>query len=182
MENTQKHLSIYIAERCHANDKDSDELYYHAFLMLVDEATQSPTIYEQLHFVDGEDLKLKAYALHGIYIPEQDPDRYKNLCVFPIVGGDETYMLEMWSHALKYAFYVQNLLDFKFDKQGYKHDPQSLNCRKMVIATLRNLGIETDPKHHFAQAAGTQNLDEIPLGRIFRHDDFQRNLKTTHML
>lgn len=181
MEKEQKHLSIYIAERYHPNDKDPEDVYYHAFLMLVDEATQPPTIHEQLHFVDGEDLQLEARAMRGIHIPEEEPDRYQNLRVSPIIGGDEAYMLEMWNHALKYAFYIK-AEELKFDKEGYKHDPEALNCRKMVIATLRNLGIETDPKHHFAQAAGTQNLDEIPLGQLFRHDEAQKSLKTARML
>ncbi len=149
-----KHYAIYTAEREEHEQDDPTDTWHHAFLMLVDETDGTPTILQQLHFVDGENDMLTPNVREGISDPEEFPDRFKGVKVFKEEEGDEAEMLHLWNHFLRTALYLQ-VQDWQMDEDGYKHDPETLNCRTAVMATLLSGGLDKAPET-FVEEAGTR--------------------------
>lgn len=83
-----KHYAIYTAEREEHEQDDPTDTWHHAFLMLVDETDGTPTILQQLHFVDGENDMLTPNVREGISDPEEFPDRFKGVKVFKEEEGE----------------------------------------------------------------------------------------------
>ncbi len=174
--NLRSKLAIYIGEREETDCNSPDDNWHHTFLMLVDETTLPITILQQLHFdADSEnDYSLTPIALVGTSNPNQYPDRFKNVSIFPVLGGNVGNIVNVWNDALSYAFYLKHM-GIPFDVTGYKFVKDAVNCRAGVIATLNSIGIEY-ARGCYVGDAGTTCKD-IPLSKHFR-DAYKSNTES----
>lgn len=164
--NLRAKLAIYIGEREETDCCSPDYNWHHTFLMLVDETTCPVTILQQLHFdADPDnDYSLVPIALEGTSNPNQYPERFKNVSVFPVLGGNFADILNIWNDALSYSFYLKHM-GIPFDTTGYKFVEDAVNCRAGVIATLNSIGIDY-ARGYYAGNAGT-SCKIIPLNKGF---------------
>lgn len=158
-EDKEAKYAIYIAERLEREMGDQLDTWYHTFLLLVDETTEPVTVLQQLHYNDD---------IHGNLLPNvrmglSDPDKFKDVLVYPLVGGRAKEILEGWNAALSFAFYLKHS-NIPFG-DNYKYGEMHVNCRAAIIATLKSIGIDTD-ESSYAQKAGVYCQD-IPVSKIF---------------
>ena len=156
-------LAIYVAERLEHEENDPSDNWYHTFLILVDEATGPLHILQQLHYNDGPNLSLLPNVRLGVALSRRQALEFREVMAEKVFEGTSEEVLLRWNYALGYATYLK-YSDISFGL-GYKHDPDAVNCRSAVIATLKNIGIDYD-RRHYAQQAG-ESCRVIPLGRVF---------------
>jgi hypothetical protein len=153
VDHRDKKYSIYIAERLERELSDPSDRWYHAFLMLVDETNQPVTIVQQLHFNDQMNARGKPFLFPNARVGIASHERFKDVLVYPLIGGKSEDILGIWNGALGIA----NLLlheKIPFD-ENYKHGEYSPNCRAAVIAIVRAMGFDYH-EECFAQTAGSK--------------------------
>lgn len=165
-------LAIFVAERLEAEPNNPNDTWYHSFLLLVDKTKDPVTILQQLHFKDEAPESqvsvpkiLEPLALRGISDPMKYPERFKGIKISPIAEGSTDEILGKWNDILAYAFYLKTE-EIPFSVEGYKHDPESVNCRFGIVAVLAAIGIEFSPNHYAAEA-GTRSPRLSALSKAF---------------
>jgi len=155
-----KKLAIYIVERevtpkkpktsSEAVEIKSRENWFHTSLMLVDETGDKIAVLQELHYSDLDNI-FYPNVTRGI-----SPRVFNNpleINVFPVIGGDELHMMNMWNRILAHASFVKDS-EIHFG-DGYKTDPFSSNCREGIIKALHSVGITSHLKM-YKGVAGTQ--------------------------
>lgn len=171
----QKNLAIYLAEREEVPVRSDDDFVFHSFLLLIDESMRPVSILQQLHFTDAEDPYTKElYLLPNARLGVSQDRVLDRVYAYPIIGGREYDVLEMWNYALSYASYVKVMKpEFSLD---YIDNPEAVNCRAGLMATLQALGI--DIGHDLFKQKGGTECRELPLGAVFEHNSKKQNTRT----
>ncbi len=146
---------IYIAERPAKDIGDGYGSGAHTFLMLVEEGDGGQvTIHQQLHFMnDTVHHRLFPSARQGISDPEVYPHRFKGIYVTPVLAGGPQ-VVGVWNNILNSAFVLGNTETLTL-ADNFRSAKDALNCRAIVMALLKSVGIETG-KDHYAREAGTE--------------------------
>jgi len=154
---TQRQLSIYIAEFPGNAQEGNNEERFHPALLLVDEGQEGLEVLQQLHFndyaetlmdeLDGN-IKMVPNARKGM----KETTKSKIAHLYPIIGGYECDTMHAWNHMLEHALIVKkaNLL---FDYND-RHLPHANNCRAGIVSALRSIGIDVEDEF-YKNDAGT---------------------------
>lgn len=153
IDHADKKYAIYIAERLESEPGNKNDRWYHTFLMLVDETQQPLKVIQQLHFNDQIGDRGHATLFANARVGISGHDRFKDVLVYPLIGGASDAILGVWNGALAIAQIIKHE-NIPFD-ENYKHGAESPNCRAAVIAVLRAMGFEYQ-QEYFAQDAGTR--------------------------
>ncbi len=150
----ERKMSIYIAEFPNRNE---DTTRYHTALFLVDEGSDEPEVVQQLHYNDHANdlmdelqgiIRIVPNIRHGL----KSKTSLGDLHVYPIIGGHETDMLQMWNHILAHSIEVRSQ-ELLFDYHD-RNLPHANNCRAGIISALASIGIGVEDEY-YASDAGT---------------------------
>ena len=146
---------IYIAERPAKDIGDGYGSGAHTFLMLVEEGESGlVTIHQQLHFMnDTVHHRLFPSARQGISDPQAYPHRFKEIYVTPVLDGG-LQVVGVWNNILNSAFVIGSIETLTL-ADDFRKAKDALNCRAIVMALLKSVGIETT-KDDYAREAGTE--------------------------
>ena len=156
----EKKLAIYVGEREEKPAKRDEDIAFHTFLMLIDETQRPVEILQQLHFNDLYDPRADKYTvLPNARLGMSHERALDGVRAYPLIGGCEYDVMEMWNYALNYASYTK-ILELEFSNDGYTTDPKATNCTAGMLAVLRALDIEFDTMLLTSQAGA--ECDKMP--------------------
>lgn len=160
----RKEITICVAEKEEFQEfGDEMDSWHHAYLMLLDERGEEPSIIQEVHFNQSDLSKM---------VPNLREKQLKPLSkcigvtVFPYFSGNEEDVLPVWNRALEHAAKLREEGDLRFGLD-YRHDPNANNCRTGVKALIETMGIGFC-REFTKNAAGT-NSNAIPYGAPYKH-------------
>ena len=183
MEATQH--AIYVTEQLiEQSFEGEDRSSYHTALWYVQERDGEADVVQQLHFNDHSDsfweedmgtVKMVPNVRYGL-CRSQDPEK---MGMVAVKRGHEAEILAYWNHMLAFSADVRQQ-QLTFDLQD-SHLAHSNNCRSGVIAALKTIGVEYDPRLYKSESgtiAGRIRPGEVmqPQDTVGQNVDDQRKL------